>query len=134
MRHAISYVSTATRGLSTEQIKSLLDHTFKKNNDLDISGFLICSERNFFQLLEGEKEIISELFSIITEDPRHHSLITIVDRPVDSLPFNHKYYCDFITENTRIATYQIEQYLPYTKGLDLQSQHAVTCILESMII
>ncbi len=133
MRHAISYVSTASSELSTEQIKNLLDQTFKKNNCLDISGFLICSEKNFFQLLEGEKEIILELFSIITKDLRHHSLIKIVDKPVVSLPINHKYYCDFITENTRIAKYQIAQYLPYTKALDLNSQQAVTRILEAMI-
>ena len=83
MRHAISYLSTAGNELTKEQIKSLLDHTLKKNT-LDISGFLICSERNFFQLIEGEKEQILEQFSTILEDPRHHSLIKIVDKPVVS--------------------------------------------------
>ena len=134
MRHAISYVSTAAIDLSSKEIKTLFQQTVKKNTNLDISGFLICSERNFFQLLEGEKEIISDLFSIICEDSRHHNLIKIVDIPVSFPSNNKKYYSDFITENTQFPTYQRENYLRYIQVLDLSSQNAVKRILEAIII
>lgn len=134
MRHAISYVSTAARELTNAQVKTLFEHTVTKNNTLGISGFLICSERNFFQLIEGDKDIVSNLFSTIKVDPRHHNLITVVDKPVVSKPFDDKYYCSFITENTQFSTYQIENYLRYTQVLDLKSQNAIKRILEAMIL
>lgn len=134
MRHAICYVSTAANDLSAREIKNLFEQTSTKNNSLDISGFLICSERNFFQLLEGEKAIVTDLFSIISNDPRHHNLIRIVDKPMESHLFNDKYFSDFITENTQFPSYQIERYFRYMQGLDLKSQNAVKRILEAMII
>lgn len=134
MRHAISYVSTAASELTNAQVKTLFEQTVTKNNSLGISGFLICSEMNFFQLIEGDKDIISNLFSIINDDPRHHNLISIVDKPVVSKPFDAKYYCSFLAENTQFSTYQIENYLRYTQVLDLKSQNAVKRILEAMIL
>ena len=134
MRHSISYVSTAASDMTNTQVKTLFEQTVTKNNSLGISGFLICSERNFFQLIEGDKDIVSNLYSIIRDDPRHHNLITIVDKPVVCKPFDNKYYCSFITENTQFSTYQIENYLRYTQVLDLQSQNAVKRILEALIL
>lgn len=134
MRYAICYVSTAANDLSTREIKTLFEQTTTKNNSLDISGFLICAERNFFQLLDGEKTIIADLFSIISNDPRHHNLIKIVDKPMEYHLFNNKYFSDFISENIQFPSCQIESYFRYMQGLDLTSQNAVKRILEAMII
>lgn len=134
MRQAISYVSTAATELSTPEIKSLLEQTTKKNNSLGITGFLICSERSFFQLLEGEKEIISELFSSIRGDSRHHNIIKIVDSTLKINTNRDDYYASFISENTEFPEHQIERYLQYTQGLDRKSQNAVKRILEAMIL
>ena len=134
MRYAICYLSTASNDLSTREIETFFKQIVLKNNSLDISGFLICSERNFFQLLEGEKEIVTNLFSVIKVDPRHHDLIKIMDKPMHSKVFNDVYFSDFITENTQFPSYQIESYFQYIKGLDLKSQNAIKRILEAMLI
>ncbi|MEP6262540.1 MAG: BLUF domain-containing protein [Gillisia sp.] len=134
MRHAISYVSTAATELSVANIKFLLKDTEDRNNSLDISGFLVCSEGNFFQMLEGETAVILEIFSKISEDPRHHNLIKIVDKQVQSKPFGESYFCSLIGENALYPRYQVQNYLRYTQVLDQRSQNAVQRILEAMII
>lgn len=81
MRHSISYISTAQSNLSAEHLENLLEDIALKNNALDISGILLCSEGNFFQLMEGEKEKVQDLFSRIKEDSRHNNLIKFIDKP-----------------------------------------------------
>lgn len=62
MWQTISYVSTANRLLTNADINELLDFVKVKNNSLNITGILMYSDGNFFQILEGEKTIIKELF------------------------------------------------------------------------
>lgn len=132
MRHSISYVSTAQSNLSAEHLENLLENTVIKNNALDISGILICSEGNFFQLLEGEKEKVNDLFDRIKEDTRHTNLIKFVDKPTLQSK-NAGYFCDLITQNTKFDQSNLENYLRYIQVLDLKAQNAVKRILESMI-
>ncbi|MFO7719180.1 MAG: BLUF domain-containing protein [Gillisia sp.] len=132
MRHSISYVSTAKADLSVEHVENLLENTATKNNARDISGILLCSEGNFFQLLEGEKEMVLDLFSRIKEDPRHNNLIKFVDKPAHQST-NEGYFCDLITQDTKFDRSNLENYLRYIQVLDLKTQNAVKRILESMI-
>lgn len=132
MRHSISYVSTAKADLSVEHVENLLENTATKNNARDISGILLCSEGNFFQLLEGEKEMVDDLFSRIKEDPRHNNLIKFVDKPAHQST-NEGYFCDLITQDTKFDRSNLENYLRYIQVLDLKTQNAVKRILESMI-
>jgi hypothetical protein len=132
MRHSISYVSTAQSNLSAEHLENLLGDTVLKNNALDISGILLCSEGNFFQLMEGEKENVQDLFSRIKKDSRHNNLIKFIDKPTFN-PSNEGYFCDLITQNTKFNESNFENYLRYIQVLDLKSQNAVKRILESMI-
>ncbi|MFO8147405.1 MAG: BLUF domain-containing protein [Gillisia sp.] len=132
MRHSISYFSTAKSDLSTEHLANLLESTATRNNTLDISGILLCSEGNFFQLLEGEKEKVNDLFSIIKKDSRHNNLIKFIDKPAAQAT-NEGYFCDFITQNTKFDQSNLENYLRYIQVLDRKAQNAVKRVLESMI-
>ncbi|WP_231896427.1 BLUF domain-containing protein [Gramella sp. MAR_2010_147] len=62
MRYAISYVSTAIRNLNDQEIKNILASSEKSNNENNITGLLLFSEGNFFQIIEGRKEDINELY------------------------------------------------------------------------
>ncbi|WP_378182882.1 BLUF domain-containing protein [Aquimarina sp. SS2-1] len=77
----ISYVSTANRSLTSLEIKELFDYVKTYNNNNNVTGILMYSDGNFFQILEGEKTIIEELFKRISSDYRHHTIIQI---------FNHE--------------------------------------------
>lgn len=78
MRHAICYVSTAHSDLSQHQIETLLNLSKERNEPLDIKGVLLYSEGNFFQIMEGEKDTVLEVFKKIEKDPRHYGLIQIM--------------------------------------------------------
>lgn len=69
MRYAICYVSTAAKNLTSPEINDLLDFSKKTNTRKDIKGVLLYSEGNFFQVLEGEKADILELFGRIEKIP-----------------------------------------------------------------
>ncbi len=52
----------------------------KNNNDLQITGILLHSMGNFFQVLEGEEESLKVLFKKIENDARHSEIFTIYNR------------------------------------------------------
>lgn len=56
MRYAYSYVSTAKSSLTENDLKHLLETAIKKNNSQNITVVLLCSDSNFFQLIEGEEK------------------------------------------------------------------------------
>ncbi len=77
MKFAICYVSTAASGISNNEIEDLLKLSSTNNNRDQITGILLFSNGNFFQVLEGEKKVITEIFEKIKQDRRHRNLISI---------------------------------------------------------
>src|SRR5690606_34452666 len=97
---AISYVSTASRDLNQSEVVELLDQTEVRNNQMGIHGLLIYSEGNFFEVLEGDKTVILDLFGSIKEDGRHKNIISIFEKPVKEKLFDPRDGY-FISANTR---------------------------------
>lgn len=56
MRYAISYVSTAKKSLSETEIRQILNDSENNNNKQNITGLLLYSEGNFFQIIEGDQK------------------------------------------------------------------------------
>lgn len=69
MRYAITYVSTATPELANSGVEEVLKFSKEWNNKHNITGLLLYSDGNFFQILEGEKEIVQDLFNTIKKMP-----------------------------------------------------------------
>ena len=59
----IIYVSKETEDFSNDKILKLLDGARSNNTKLDVTGMLLYSEGSFFQILEGEEEIVDQLFN-----------------------------------------------------------------------
>lgn len=133
MRYAISYVSTASSGLTENDIKDLLETTTGKNNSQNITGVLFCSDSNFFQLLEGEEKKIKELYSQIEKDPRHSNIIKIIEKPVSRPPYDG-YICEVVSDETKYHLTQLEAYLHPIKVLDPTAEKAVKRVIEAIIL
>ncbi|HSI69813.1 MAG TPA: BLUF domain-containing protein [Gillisia sp.] len=84
MRHAICYVSTANSNLSQHQIEALLSLSKERNDPVNIKGLLLYSEGNFFQIMEGDKEVVLRVYEKISQDRRHHGIIQIVGRDIEN--------------------------------------------------
>lgn len=133
MRYAISYVSTADTKLSSHEVEDLLNKIELDNNSNDITGILLSSDTNFFQLLEGEEKVIKELYSHIIHDTRHNNIIKFIDKPV-TLNAYDGYLSRMITDKTKHNGKNLKNYLHYIEVLDKESRKAVKRVIEAIII
>ena len=92
MYKSISYLSVPTRTLSLEDRESIYNKAKVSNRKLDITGILYKTDENFFQILEGESEIIDEIFSKIKKDSRHHHIQKLLE-----INIAHKIFDTFTT-------------------------------------
>lgn len=132
MRYAICYVSTAAEGLTTDELHKLLNDSEAKNNSRDMKGVLLYSEGNFFQVLEGEKEQVIELFNQINSDPRHNNVIQIVGRDLEHKAFDG-FKSDIITNRNKYKPDLLEEYLLHVDGIDPPTKKVVKEVLEVFI-
>ncbi|MDR5589550.1 BLUF domain-containing protein [Christiangramia sp. SM2212] len=132
MRYAISYVSSAARDLSETEINDVLKESEIRNNQKDITGLLLYSEGNFFQVIEGEKEIIKSLYSDINKDSRHFNLIKLFEKTIQNEAYDG-YKSDFISEDARYGRSDFKYYQHYLEVLDKPAKQATSQILRAFI-
>jgi len=79
--HHIIYVS---KGVDTtqQQIDDILTECKKFNATKDITGMLLYIEGKFFQVIEGKKKDIDDLYAKIRIDPRHRKITTVSAHPI----------------------------------------------------
>lgn len=133
MRYAISYVSTAHRDLQEQEVDNIMNETNNFNQSMGITGILLYNERNFFQLLEGEKKTIEDLYEKITLDSRHQNIIKFLDLEVSKPPLTG-YLTDFITDSGKYDQFKLEKYLRYIQVLSPESQKAIKRVIELMMV
>ncbi|MCM4160938.1 BLUF domain-containing protein [Antarcticibacterium flavum] len=130
MKYAISYVSTASSNLGEEEIQKILDYSRNWNMDHHITGILLYSEGNFFQVLEGEKQLVEELFKRIKNDARHYDIIKIFSKDIVEERFTG-YKADFISVDSRYRENDLTTYLAQIDKLNPGIQTSVKYILKN---
>ena len=133
MRYAIVYVSTASETLDENEIKQILTSTEECNNKNNITGLLLFSEGNFFQVIEGDKQVIMELFENIKEDDRHHNILQIFGKDIHKEAYDG-YTSDFVSEVAEYDQEKFQHYLNHIKVLDKTSQIVVENIIKAFLI
>lgn len=133
MRHAISYVSTAHIDLQEQEVNVIMNQTNKFNKTRNISGILLYNDRNFFQLIEGDKKTIEDLYEKIIKDSRHQNIIKFLDKAVSKPPFDG-YLTDFITDTKKYDEAKFKKYLHYIEVLSPESQKALKRVIELMMV
>ncbi len=76
------YASAANHALDDAARRELLRVARSNNERLGITGMLLYVDDSFFQILEGEAEVVDELFLHIAGDPRHSNVTEIIREPV----------------------------------------------------
>lgn len=132
MRYAICYVSTASKDLEEKEIKEILDYSAQFNNQHDIRGILLYAEGNFFEILEGEKELVEEVFEDIQKDPRHKNIIQVVGKNLKQGAFDG-FKAEKVNENNKCNHELVKEYMEQVEGLDSQTQLVVKRMLEVFI-
>ncbi|UZO82536.1 BLUF domain-containing protein [Aquimarina sp. ERC-38] len=104
-KKTISYVSTAHSYLSSLNLENLFTYSRERNMANCIDGILLFSEGNFFQIIEGERNKVNQLYARIEKDHRHHNLIKFIDKPTRTLHFS-EYDCLFATAKKNHNSYE----------------------------
>lgn len=128
MRYAISYVSSANPNISQEEIQQVLEFSRNWNNENGITGILLYSEGNFFQVLEGDQGLLETLFLQIKNDDRHYDVMTIFKKEVPQPKFI-QYSSNFISLDSRLRAENIELYFSQLEKLNPKIQSSVRYIL-----
>jgi Xaa-Pro aminopeptidase len=81
MIHLI-YTSVATQDFGAALLTDLLRQARAANEPAGLTGMLLFSEGNFFQVLEGEPEAVDALYKKIQQDQRHSKLTVIIREPI----------------------------------------------------
>lgn len=85
--HQLLYVSVETKPYKKEELEELLRQSREKNAKLGVTGILLYYKKHFFQVLEGERNTIFDLFRTIRKDERHLSVILVHDQEVPERSF-----------------------------------------------
>lgn len=132
MKYTICYISTASQNLKQEEIKDLLEKWKKKNNSKNMKGILLYTEGNFFQVLEGGKTNVIELFEVIKNDERHHAVIQILGKEIDQTGYDG-YDADLVTDKNKYNPDKLERYYKPLEGMDVQTKMAAKRMLDVFI-
>src|SRR4051812_34049510 len=81
------YISAAAKLFTDAELKALLIKCRDNNKRNNITGVLLYSEGTFLQVLEGEEDIVGSTFRKIEGDPRHTSIIKLVEENQDERVF-----------------------------------------------
>ncbi|WP_026837742.1 BLUF domain-containing protein [Gillisia sp. JM1] len=130
MRYAISYVSSVNSNLTEDDILKVLKYTRNWNNDNGITGILLYSDGNFFQVLEGEKDLLKSLLSRIEKDERHYNVMVIFEKEVSETKFDD-YQSDFISLDSRFQSRNLALYFSQIEKLNPKIQSSVRYILNN---
>jgi hypothetical protein len=69
--HKLLYVSSTKRDFPSADLEVMLAKARAKNGALDVTGLLLYVDGGFLQILEGEKDVLADLYAKIAQDPRH---------------------------------------------------------------
>ena len=67
-------MSSSVTACSENDLDKLLQKSRAKNKKLNITGILLKIDDDFLQVLEGEHGVITNLYEVIKEDERHHTV------------------------------------------------------------
>jgi len=82
------YASAACRPFDAPELGQLL-RTARANNARDgVTGMLLYADGSFFQVLEGEVDVVDAVFAKIERDARHVQVTQIIREPIPRRAFD----------------------------------------------
>jgi hypothetical protein len=69
--------------MNSDELADILEVSRVNNARRNITGILFYKNREFLQVLEGEKAVIDRVLQTISEDPRHSGIVILLR---DNLP------------------------------------------------
>ena len=128
--YTLTYKSRANGIPKPGQMQELLEKSRRWNMDNGISGCLVYYRGGFVQLLEGETDLVKELWDKIRTDARHSEVFLISEEEIVEREFpnwNMAYHADMCKEGNLSDAQQFKSNL--TLLADLKSPGNLTARL-----
>ena len=87
MPHQIMYSSQATEPMTVTGLEAILADARTGNEARNVTGALVYVDGVFFQIIEGDKDVVHKLMASIASDSRHHSVKIFYEAEVDVRAF-----------------------------------------------
>jgi hypothetical protein len=87
LSHCI-YASAATHNFEDSDLVRLLQRARENNDHLGVTGMLLHAEGSFFQVLEGDPQVVAAVYAQIGLDKRHEQVTTIISEPIARRSFD----------------------------------------------
>ncbi|WP_081997639.1 BLUF domain-containing protein [Wocania ichthyoenteri] len=81
MYYSVIYRSSAEPNFSQKEINYMLLKAKQHNKMQGITGCIIYSNNQFIQIIEGNKDVILDLYTKIKADDRHFDVTTLIEEP-----------------------------------------------------
>jgi len=85
--HCIYCSASSNPNLGSADLNSLLAQARAANAKLGVTGILLFHKGSFFQVLEGDREIVEVLYESISSDNRHTRITKILQEPISHRNF-----------------------------------------------
>jgi len=82
------YASAASRDFKAAELAELLRAARENNARLGLTGMLLFAEGSFFQVLEGQPDVVEALYVKIKRDRRHEQVTLVIKEPIHKRYFN----------------------------------------------
>lgn len=83
----IAYTSRASKMFSPQELQDLHQEAMSFNREHEVTGLLLYNDGIFFQVIEGEAEVVLALYASICKDFRHYDVRTIYEQPLAARNF-----------------------------------------------
>jgi len=87
MLSELIYVSHRTLNCTDKDVEQILEASIRQNTKKGLTGVLLYSQTRFIQVLEGESEVILNLYDHIKKDKRHKSALLVSLRLIEKRHF-----------------------------------------------
>jgi len=114
------YISTAVKPMNYDDFSALLQQCRDSNHKRGITGMLLYQNGTFMQMIEGEKQVVLDLFDEILKDDRHTGVHTVLTGDIEKRNFEDwsmgffnmdkagefPQYSDYINENLVLRSFE----------------------------
>jgi hypothetical protein len=87
MPYRIMFSSQATQPMTAAGLEEILADARTGNKARNVTGALVYVDGVFFQIIEGDKDVVYELMKSISSDSRHHSVKVFYEAEADVRAF-----------------------------------------------
>lgn len=81
------YASSATVDVTSAVLNAIAEASQRNNAKEGITGLLLYGDRSFFQVLEGDDDVIYKMKAKIWDDPRHEGISILREAKIDTPSF-----------------------------------------------